>query len=77
MKAFPLVLRPRHPRLEKMTMDKQQELDVTEPQPPSYPFKFTLQLEAQDQTVEISGRLGENAKNELINLILEARSVQT
>lgn len=58
-------------------MKEQQELDVTEPQPASYPFKFTIQLEAQDQTVEISGRLSENAKNELIKMILEARSVQT
>ena len=66
-----------YPTIMENKLEKQQELDVTEPQPPSYPFKFTLQLEAQDQTVEISGRLGENAKNELINLILESRSVQT
>lgn len=64
-----------YPHLQEMTMTKQQELDVTEPQPTTYEFKFTLQLE--QNTVEISGRLNENSKNELIKMILEARSVQT
>lgn len=66
-----------YPTIHGEEMKEQQELDVTEDQPVSYPFKFTIQLEAQDQTVEISGRLNENAKNELIKMILEARSVQT
>ena len=65
-----------YPTIMENKLEKQQELDVTEPQSLSYPFKFTVQLEAQDQTVEISGRLSENAKNELIKMILEARSVQ-
>jgi hypothetical protein len=55
-------------------MENQQELDVNEPQPASYAFKFTVQLE--ENTVEISGRLNENSKNELIKMILENRSVQ-
>jgi hypothetical protein len=58
----------------KKKMEKQQELDVNEPQPASYAFKFTVQLE--ENTVEISGRLNENSKNELIKIILENRSVQ-
>lgn len=66
-----------YPTIHGEEMKEQQELDVTEDQPVSYPFKFTIQLEAQAQTVEISGRLNENAKNELIKMILEARSVQT
>ena len=53
---------------------EEQELDVNEPQPALYPFKFTVQLE--ENTVEISGRLNENSKNELIKIILENRSVQ-
>ncbi len=63
-----------YPHLRKNNMEKQQELDVNEPQPASYAFKFTMQLE--ENTVEISGRLNENAKNELIKMILEKRSVQ-
>ncbi len=63
-----------YPHLQKNNMEKQQELDVNEPQPASYPFKFTVQLE--ENTVEISGRLNENSKNELIKMILENRSVQ-
>lgn len=58
----------------KKKMEQQQELDVNEPQPASYPFKFTVQLE--ENTVEISGRLNENSKNDLIKMILENRSVQ-
>jgi len=58
----------------KKKMEKQQELDVNEPQPASYAFKFTVQLE--ENTVEISGRLNENSKNELIKMILENRNVQ-
>ncbi len=65
-----------YPTLHEMTtMKKQKELDVNEPQPVSYKFKFILEIE--DGTVEISGRLNENNKNELIKMILEARSVQT
>jgi hypothetical protein len=52
----------------------QQQLDVTETQQASYEFKFTLHTH-QDQVVEISGRLNENSKNELIKLILETKSV--
>jgi hypothetical protein len=63
-----------YPHLQKNNMEKQQELDVNEPQPALYPFKFTVQLE--ENTVEISGRLNENSKNELIKMILENRSVQ-
>lgn len=63
-----------YPHLQKNKMENQQELDVNEPQPASYPFKFTVQLE--ENTVEISGRLNENSKNEMIKMILEARSVQ-
>lgn len=55
--------------------DKQQELDVTEAQPVLYPFRFTIELENRMQTVEISGHLNENSKNELIKTILEVRSV--
>lgn len=63
-----------YPHLQKKNMEEQQELDVNEPQPALYPFKFTVQLE--ENTVEISGRLNENSKNDLIKIILESRSVQ-
>lgn len=64
-----------YPTLHEMTMKKQKELDVNEPQPVTYKFKFILEI--AEGTVEISGRLNENSKNELIKLMLEARSVQT